>query len=286
MRRFALRLSPSGQRRAVAYGAFGALALLSYWYLFSDGLPILWGPSARASEIAAGRELFEHAWTPNDPLAQGDGLGPVFNARSCVSCHFQGGVGGGGGIEHNAVGFEISPRPGDPNFHTGSLHNFSVSPAYRETPAQLRRLFPVIAGRTIPASPSSCTGPTVIPDFDPIRTQPVQPTALFGAGWIDLISDRAILRNARNRGVREAAHELRGDFAGVPVGRVRRVAGGVGKFGWKAQFANLDEFVAAACANELGLGTPTTEQAKPLAARTTRPGQTWTGSSSARWSLS
>jgi CxxC motif-containing protein (DUF1111 family) len=42
------------------------------------------------------------------------------------------------------------------------------------------------------------------------------------------------------------------------------VAGGVGKFGWKAQFATLEEFVAAACANELGLGTPTTEQAKPL----------------------
>jgi CxxC motif-containing protein (DUF1111 family) len=47
---------------------------------------------------------------------------------------------------------------------------------------------------------------------------------------------------------------------------VRHVAGGVGKFGWKAQFTRLDEFVAAACANELGLGTPMTEQARPLAA--------------------
>jgi CxxC motif-containing protein (DUF1111 family) len=43
------------------------------------------------------------------------------------------------------------------------------------------------------------------------------------------------------------------------------VKGGVGKFGWKAQFATLEEFVAAACANELGLGTPMTEQAKPHA---------------------
>ena len=42
--------------------------------------------------------------------------------------------------------------------------------------------------------------------------------------------------------------------------------GGVGKFGWKAQFADLDEFVAAECANELGLGTPSTEQARPLSA--------------------
>lgn len=106
---------------------------------------------------------------------------------------------------------------------------------------------------------------TVIPDFDPVRTQSVQTTALFGAGWIDLISDRAILRNARNRGVHTAAKELSFEFENVPVGRARHVAGGVGKFGWKAQFATLEEFVAAACANELGLGTPHTEQAKPLA---------------------
>jgi CxxC motif-containing protein (DUF1111 family) len=40
--------------------------------------------------------------------------------------------------------------------------------------------------------------------------------------------------------------------------------GRVGKFGWKAQFATLEEFVAGACANELGLGTPLLEQARPL----------------------
>ncbi len=40
--------------------------------------------------------------------------------------------------------------------------------------------------------------------------------------------------------------------------------GRVGKFGWKAQFATLEEFVAAACANELGLGNPRMEQARPM----------------------
>ena len=30
---------------------------------------------------------------PNDPLAGGDGVGPVFNATSCVACHYQGGDG-------------------------------------------------------------------------------------------------------------------------------------------------------------------------------------------------
>ena len=32
--------------------------------------------------------------------------------------------------------------------------------------------------------------------------------------------------------------------------------GRIGKFGWKAQFASLEDFVAAACANEIGLGNP------------------------------
>ncbi|MCI0699492.1 MAG: thiol oxidoreductase-like protein, partial [Planctomycetia bacterium] len=63
-----LRLSPTGQRRVVGFGFLGVVAVLVYWNFFSDGFPILWGPSASASEIAEGRELFEHEWTPNDPL--------------------------------------------------------------------------------------------------------------------------------------------------------------------------------------------------------------------------
>ena len=126
----------------------------------------------------------------------------------------------------------------------------------------------MIRGRTFQTRSGSgeCTYSvtTTIPDFDPVRTQSVQPTALFGAGWVDLISDRAILRNARNRTVKTVFIELSCGLMIFQVGRARMVAGGVGKFGWKGQFAKLEEFVAAACANELGLGTPYTEQAKPL----------------------
>ena len=263
--RYAVNLSPSAQRRIVGWGMFGSTLVVAYWFLFSEGLPIFWGPSASAAEIAEGRDLFEHEWTPNDPLAHGDGLGPVFNAKSCATCHFQGGLGGGGNLEHNAVSFEVQPRPGDHNFHNGTIHNFSVVASQQESAKQLKTLFPIVPGRTVQSGTPGCPNmTTTIPDFDPVRIERVQTTALFGAGWIDLISDRAILKNARNRGLREAVQEMSLKFDGVPVGRVRSVAGGVGKFGWKAQFARLDEFVGAACANELGLGTPSTEQAKPL----------------------
>ena len=49
-----------------------------------------WGFRPSHETLIAGRQLFEHEWTPADPLAEkGDGLGPVFNAKSCVECHFQ-----------------------------------------------------------------------------------------------------------------------------------------------------------------------------------------------------
>ncbi|MCE9562776.1 MAG: c-type cytochrome [Planctomycetes bacterium] len=256
-------LSPSGVRRLVGFGFLGITVVAAYWSFFTDGFPILWGPSASASEIAEGRELFEHEWTPNDPLAHGDGLGPVFNARSCAACHFQGGLGGGGATEHNVLSYEILSRLDDPSTH-GVVHNFSTDPQTKETLGGLRRLHPIIKSRTVVTNTGQCAMSKTIPDFDPVRTETIQTTALFGVGWIDLISDRAILRHARNRGIRQAAREMQLEFDDVPVGRVRHVRGGVGKFGWKAQFATLSEFVAAACANELGLGTPTVAQAKPL----------------------
>src|SRR5262245_59444469 len=62
----------------------------------------------------AGDRLFNHQWTQNDELAGGDGIGPVFNAKSCVACHFQSGVGGSGSLMDNVTTFTIRPiREGD-----------------------------------------------------------------------------------------------------------------------------------------------------------------------------
>jgi mono/diheme cytochrome c family protein len=47
--------------------------------------------------LAVGKELFTREWLRGDKRSlAGDGLGPVFNARSCAACHHQGGIGGGG----------------------------------------------------------------------------------------------------------------------------------------------------------------------------------------------
>jgi CxxC motif-containing protein (DUF1111 family) len=68
-----------------------------------------------------GKELFTREWLPNDSRAHGgDGLGPVFNESSCVSCHNQGGSGGGGVKNVDIITAFANPangqRPGDNPF--------------------------------------------------------------------------------------------------------------------------------------------------------------------------
>ncbi len=255
------RVSFLSWRRVIGAVLFVAVVGVVAWFGLADGIPVLWGPTASAAEISAGKELFEREWAANDPQASGDGLGPVFNAKSCVACHSQGGTGGGGGVNRNAVHFEVLPQPGKNEYVVGVLHSDGVSSSDRETMTLLRTKYPITVFP--PPPPNSCT--TQRPAFDPLHTESVQPTALFGAGWIDRIPTQAISRNAARRGAKLGLAEVTGDFSGVPVGRVPFTADGrVGKFGWKGDFATLKEFVAAACANELGLGTPHTAQAKPL----------------------
>jgi CxxC motif-containing protein (DUF1111 family) len=57
---------------------------------------------------------------------------------------------------------------------------------------------------------------------------------------------------------------MSGDFDSTPAGRIRVLPDGrIGKFGWKAQFASLEDFVATACAVELGLSNQKRRQDRP-----------------------
>ncbi|HEV3122813.1 MAG TPA: di-heme oxidoredictase family protein, partial [Isosphaeraceae bacterium] len=247
-------------RRKVGIGLAVFVSLGATWAVL-PGLPVLRAPSARAEERAAGRELFVHDWQAHDPLAHGDGLGPVFNGTSCGSCHFQGGVGGGGSNDHNVLAFEAHPTKARPDVKAGLVHKFAIADAFVESTGTLRPFFPIVKGGT--RTVSGCS--VVINDFDPVKTESVNTSALFGAGWLDRISGKTIVQQYHKRAIKRIGREVVGDFNGVGPGRPRVLPDGrLGKFGWKAQFATLEEFVAAACANEIGLGNPRMEQAKPL----------------------
>jgi CxxC motif-containing protein (DUF1111 family) len=58
--------------------------------------------TSKPDPVAAGYEIFNREWLPNDPRGHGgDGLGPVYNDSSCVACHNAGGSGGAGPVNKN-----------------------------------------------------------------------------------------------------------------------------------------------------------------------------------------
>jgi CxxC motif-containing protein (DUF1111 family) len=247
-------------RRRVGAGMF-CVGVVGVLWMMTPGMPVLRGPSAPAELRQAGLQLFEHEWEPDDPQAGGDGLGPVFNAKSCVACHFQGGVGGGGDNAHNVTAFEAFPTQDRPEVKGGLIHRFAVANRFLEGSKQLHRIFPIVPDATVVVNGCQVT----IHNFDPVHSQSVNSTPLFGAGWIDRISAKTIRLQSAKAAAAIVGRELDGDFNGVVAGRPRILPDGrVGKFGWKAQFATLQEFVAAACANEIGLGNPGMPQARPL----------------------
>ena len=253
--------SLSQARRRVGLGLMASLVGGLVW-ASTPGLPIWWAPRASAEVKAAGLELFEHEWTAHDPIAGGDGLGPVFNGRSCVACHFQGGVGGGGANQHNVVSFELLPTSERPTLKGGLIHAFAIENKYTEKLGTLREMFPIVEG-CIRAEGQCKT--IFFKDFDPLRTESVNSPALFGVGWVDRLSGKTIHQLGMRKSIAKFAREITGEFDGIIPGRPRVLADGrIGKFGWKAQFASLEDFVAAACANEMGLGNPVLEQAKPI----------------------
>jgi CxxC motif-containing protein (DUF1111 family) len=240
---------------------------------------------AGKDDTRLGRELFNHPWVPGDRRSHGgDGLGPVFNERSCLGCHHQGGPdGGGGGSADKNVEIITPVRDGTPNGQNASFfYAFSFNfggdgfeyrlgspPMARNG---LRRANGANLADLVQIHPGFRDAASVVlhrygNDADyrvwrewvlgrhgtiAFRTSQRNPTPLFGAGLIDRVHEAAIEAAARRR------------HPGWPQikGRPSRLADGrVGRFGWKAQTASLDEFIRAAAAVELGLQVPGHEQA-------------------------
>jgi len=218
--------------------------------------------------VKTGRELFTRDWTANDPMSPGgDGLGPVFNAKSCVACHHQGGVGGGGGLQHNVTTFVVRPpgRASGPA-REGVVHARATRPEFRETLKQVHPELPDISQPTLAMLLPAFEGhpqKEQIQFPDGVHVSQRNTPALFGAKLIDELPEWVIIANEKTQRAKHGMIPTGSEDK--PVGRAMRLADGrIGRFGWKAQSASLSDFVQAACANELGLGNPGQAQPKPL----------------------
>ena len=265
---------------------------LSRFLFFLSGITFVWlCPSAikaiSPERILLGKQLFERTWESRDSKLTSDGLGPLFNGSSCVQCHQQGGMGGGGEAEFNAksIGIESMRITGGPvssdivarllsTFHPGFIQSGG---RILNTMALLHHggTSRYVASRgellsSLPAQFSTHGGAQSALDVRRLNAIPIRfektldgykmeltarmfqrnTTALFGAALIDQISDKTIGQLAK---LQQRHPEISGRPATLSDGRF-------GKFGWRGNVASLIEFTDQACANELGLQTERKQQ--------------------------
>src|SRR5262249_33853525 len=179
----------------------------------------------------AGEELFRHEWKPGDPLARGgDGLGPVFNASSCLACHHQGGPGGSGGLDSNVTTFTVRDNLGT---RQGVLHARAVRD--QETLRQVHPDLPAVARPALALLvPLRGREREALRFPTGVHVSQRNTPALFGAKLIDDLPDRVLLAQEKEQRLRWALASPDSDH--LPVGRVARLTDGrLGKFGWKGQ---------------------------------------------------
>ncbi|MGC3967695.1 MAG: di-heme oxidoredictase family protein [Pirellulales bacterium] len=242
-------------------------------------------------QLRIGRELFTREWQPKGRNGVGDGLGPLFNERSCVACHKQGGIGGGGPAGNNVQIINVGKiDPKDPWFPTESyqrtllfpsleadksslvLHRFGMHPQY-EVWRELRLEF---------ADAESLLGEYEerVRQLKEVGIGPRSQTFVQNDGLLMIgrrVTERVTLlpltKEERNTtalfgaglidGVRLETLEAVAEAQSKEIrGRPALLANGkVGRFGWKAQNVSLFDFNENACAVELGLETATRQEA-------------------------
>lgn len=243
---------------------------------FDEKLTLL--PVQRAiagNELAVeGMRLFNKTWQPERD-GGADGLGPLFNADSCRDCHPRGGSAGteknvqlisfletdhvrAGDLaqlfETEGVAFQprsrsfILPRQG--TYDSYSLWRLKYLGLVSSDGDLERRSRQERAARRKYDGRSPVATLRTTAHHKVVLSERNTP-ALFGIGRLNEVS-MATLRELEDR--------QRSQNDGVS-GRIAPAANGQpGRFGWRGQIGTVEEFVAGACANELGLQTKAVKQ--------------------------
>ncbi|MGQ3676468.1 di-heme oxidoredictase family protein [Xanthobacter sp. TB0139] len=212
-------------------------------------------PAMDGLDIAIGKALFKRAWVPAPSSTRGDdGLGPLFDARSCASCHPASGRGAArfdaqGHLEGRGVVLMIGQPNGAPDPIYGRRLQIDAIPGLKAEGIMGARDIRLPDGR-IARQPQASTlayGPLATESGLSLRVAP----DLHGRGTMAAISDETLLaleaEQARTPdGVQGKARRLIQPDGSVALGR----------FGWKAAHTDLRHQSAEAFFLDLGMSSP------------------------------
>jgi CxxC motif-containing protein (DUF1111 family) len=179
------------------------------------------------------QQIFERNHQAKSDVPSETGLGPVYNATACVSCHENPNTGGASQITELRVG------------HTDANGNF-VNPTIYINDGQN-----TITGRSIVNDRAICPqAQEHIPATENIRALRAVLNTL-GDGFVEAIDDQTLIAiAARQPG--QSDGRIHGEIVMAPLfeapGQTR-----VGRFGWKDQHGSLLSFVSDAYLNEMGV---------------------------------
>jgi CxxC motif-containing protein (DUF1111 family) len=161
------------------------------------------------------------------------GLGPVYNATACVSCHENPNSGGAGQITELRVGH---------NDENGNFVNPTVF---------INDGMNTITGRSIVNDRAVCPqAQEHIPATENIRALRAVLNTL-GDGFVEAIDDNTLISIAEHQ-PEQSDGRIHGEIVQAPIfeapGQTR-----VGRFGWKDQHSSLLSFIADAYVNEMGV---------------------------------
>jgi CxxC motif-containing protein (DUF1111 family) len=183
------------------------------------GAPLPGLDSTWLARFAEGQALFHTEFTPEQ------GLGPLFNQRRCSSCHDLPRLGGMGEEPiTKATRFEPPSRCDLLVAEGGDNIQQRATPPLRELGVEFE---------DVPASATAVAA--------------VVPPPLYGLGLLEAIPESDLL-------AREDPDDEDGDGISGRAGRTE--AGRIARFGRKAEFATLYDFIEGAIRFEIGLTTP------------------------------
>jgi CxxC motif-containing protein (DUF1111 family) len=230
-------------------------------YTASQHYPIL--DSAAAAAIDLGKSVFETQWTSASAprIDARVGLGPMFNAASCNTCHFQGGHGEGPisdgptpvalVIQLESPGKDGKLLPaGDPTYGrvfttsaiAGVMREGSVAVKYSEVrgyyypfgPQWTMRIphYSLVDLNYGPLAPGTVIKPRLAPP-------------LYGIVQLEAVPEDAI---AHLTSVRTGAARY-----GAPVWQMREGKRVLGRFGWQGDAVSIRDQTVLALVHEIGL---------------------------------